>query len=198
MTGTSATHAPLVAHAPAPDQGVRGIVAQVRRAGAATLVLEFTLTGELERLALPGVLAQRRGARTDELWKHTCFEAFIAPAASAGYLELNFSPAGDWAAYRFSGYRAGQRPLELPEAPAIAVAHGAGRLELRARLGLDMAAGARGSTWRLGIAAVIEDAGGNLSYWAIRHAPGRADFHHADGLALELAAPEHTPVSDNT
>jgi hypothetical protein len=34
---------------------------------------------------------------------------------------------------------------------------------------------------------VIEEAGGGISYWALAHPPGRPDFHHADGFALELA-----------
>jgi len=36
------------------------------------------------------------------------------------------------------------------------------------------------------LSAVIEEESGTLSYWALRHAPGRADFHHPDGFALEL------------
>src|SRR5574337_1296761 len=30
---------------------------------------------------------------------------------------------------------------------------------------------------------------GGLGYWALRHPPGKPDFHHRDGLALTLAAP---------
>jgi hypothetical protein len=40
--------------------------------------------------------------------------------------------------------------------------------------------------WRLGLSAVIEDTRGSLSYWALAHPPGKPDFHHADGFALEL------------
>jgi hypothetical protein len=39
---------------------------------------------------------------------------------------------------------------------------------------------------QLGLTAVIEDDSGNLSYWALRHAPGNPDFHDPDGFALEL------------
>ena len=35
-------------------------------------------------------------------------------------------------------------------------------------------------------AAVIEEDGGPLSYWALQHPPGNPDFHHPDGFALEL------------
>jgi hypothetical protein len=39
---------------------------------------------------------------------------------------------------------------------------------------------------RIGASAVIEDDGGALSYWALRHPPGKPDFHHPDAFALEL------------
>jgi hypothetical protein len=39
----------------------------------------------------------------------------------------------------------------------------------------------------VGLCAVIEDEHGRLSYWALRHAPGKPDFHRRDGFALELA-----------
>ena len=40
---------------------------------------------------------------------------------------------------------------------------------------------------RLALSPVIED--GALSYWALRHPPGRPDFHHQDAFTLEIAMP---------
>ena len=37
-----------------------------------------------------------------------------------------------------------------------------------------------------GLSAVIEDPNGVLSYWALRHPPGKPDFHHPDTFALEI------------
>ena len=37
-------------------------------------------------------------------------------------------------------------------------------------------------------AAVVEEADGRLSYWALRHPPGRPDLHHADAFALRLTS----------
>ena len=34
---------------------------------------------------------------------------------------------------------------------------------------------------------VIEEEDGTISYWALRHAAGKPDFHHPDGFAMELA-----------
>ena len=44
--------------------------------------------------------------------------------------------------------------------------------------------------WRLGLSAVIEEADGTKSYWALAHPPGSPDFHHADCFVVELPAAE--------
>ena len=36
------------------------------------------------------------------------------------------------------------------------------------------------------ILEVIEEVSGRKSYWALKHAPGRPDFHHPDAFALEV------------
>jgi hypothetical protein len=41
---------------------------------------------------------------------------------------------------------------------------------------------------RLGLSAVIEEANGRKSYWALAHPPGKPDFHHSDCFVLELPA----------
>ena len=38
----------------------------------------------------------------------------------------------------------------------------------------------------LALSAVIEHLDGRISYWALRHPPGKPDFHHPQGFALEL------------
>jgi hypothetical protein len=43
----------------------------------------------------------------------------------------------------------------------------------------------------LGLSAVIEDESGALSYWALRHVPGKPDFHHPQAFAMELDAIRH-------
>jgi len=42
---------------------------------------------------------------------------------------------------------------------------------------------------RIGLSAVIEETDGTKSYWALRHPPGKPDFHHPDCFALTLGAP---------
>jgi hypothetical protein len=99
------------------------------------------------------------------------------------YREFNFSPSGEWAVYDFRGYRNGG-VLENELAPGIIVHKTIDRLELGAEIG--QAFLLHGRPLRLGLSAIVEDAGGILSYWALRHPPGKPDFHHADAFAVQL------------
>jgi hypothetical protein len=107
-------------------------------------------------------------------------EAFVA--TDGGYLEFNFSPSTEWAAYRFSGYREGMAELDIP-APKITVSQTDHALQLTADIALPEPA------TRLGLSAVIEEKDGTKSYWALHHPPGdRPDFHHPDCFALDLSS----------
>jgi hypothetical protein len=174
----------LTAHPSTPNSAVRRLAVQLRAQEADILVFHYSLDADMSRVRVPqsGV-----GGRADALWKHTCFEAFVAPADGPGYYEINFSPSLDWAIYRFTAYRAGMSPAEIGQAPKISVRRGDDDLELQAavRLGhLDDLRDAR--RLRIALAAVIEDENGRLSYWGLRHAPGKPDFHHPNGFALEV------------
>lgn len=58
---------------------------------------------------------QRPAVRTDELWKETCFEFFVAPKNNPAYIEFNGSPFGAWAAYHFDSERNGMKAVECGE-----------------------------------------------------------------------------------
>ena len=151
------------------------------------LSLRYSIAGEIGRLRVP---ATRPPSRADRLWQHTCFEAFAAAPGTAAYCEYNFSPSTEWAAYRFSAYREGMRVAEV-RPPSMAVSRDARRLELRAALRLGRLLEASGSrVVQLAFSAVIEDANGRHSYWALAHPTGKPDFHHRDGFILDLVRPE--------
>ncbi|HTV51984.1 MAG TPA: DOMON-like domain-containing protein [Steroidobacteraceae bacterium] len=170
----------LCCHPETPCAALAGIDAHVHRQ-AEQLAVRYALRGDPARLRLPGLVSARR---TDELWRHTCCEAFVAPqSVGGGYLEWNLAPSGQWAAYRFSDYRQGMTPAAGIEPPAIRVACDENALTLEARLSLGLPAG---SPARLALAVVVEEVSGRLSYWALRHAPGRADFHHPRSFALDI------------
>lgn len=168
------------------------IEVDVVRPRAGSLVLTYVVTGKIGDLAMPPVAD---AGRTDELWQHTCFEAFLRGPGGAGYYEFNFAPSTQWAAYRFSDYRAGRSIATEIGAPSITVESNPQRYCLRASLELDQLKlpatsreriGSEG-IWRLGLSAVIEETSGHRSYWALAHPPGKADFHHPDCFALEVA-----------
>ncbi|HYL01714.1 MAG TPA: DOMON-like domain-containing protein [Steroidobacteraceae bacterium] len=182
---SAAQRAQLLAHPDTPGEWVWSIGAEVELTPGAALVCRYELHGEVGRLRVP---AARTGRRADGLWQHTCFEVFAA-APGGGYYEFNFAPSLEWAAYRFSGYREGMTPAPLTRAPGLKARRTADRLELTAQLYLEgLAELARGPLLHLGLSAVVEDDGGRLSYWALRHAPGNPDFHDPDAFALELSA----------
>ena len=104
-----------------------------------------------------------------------------------GYYELNFSPSRQWAIYRFSRYREGMSPTDVTAPPELHVRRFDDRLELEAVIRLpDLTALEAGCTLKLALTAVVEDNSGTLSYWALKHAPGKPDFHHPNGFVLEL------------
>jgi len=184
MTLPGALRAHLLAHPDAGGEFVWSIAAEVQLAAGAALACRYTLQGEMTRLRLPQAGA---GRRTDGLWKHTCFEVFIAPADGTGYYEFNFSPALDWAAYRFENYRTGMTAAPLAQAPGLQVHRSSEGLELAATVHLAGLAPLRESPpLRVALAAVVEEDAGRLAYWALRHPLGNPDFHHPDGFTLEL------------
>jgi hypothetical protein len=78
-------------------------------------------------------------------------------------------------------------PLDIA-APRIDVKATGDALTLEAVLALGSVNELDARAWRLGLAAVIEEKGGRISYWALAHAPGKPDFHHRDCFQLRLPA----------
>jgi len=152
---------------------VRTLEVHVSRGAGGILELRFVLEAQVDRVRIP---APRANARRDELWKHTCFEAFVAEDANAAYRELNFAPSSEWALYSFTGYRQGMAVPETAD-PEIRVERAAQQLTLHARAQTGLA-----RARFLALAAVIEDENGRLSYWALRHPPGKPDFHHPESF----------------
>lgn len=170
----------LQPHPDSPPAPIASLEAEISRTPAGVLALRYAARGEIAALRLAPETA---ATRTDELWRATCFEAFLAPGEGEGYFEFNFAPSTQWAAYRFDAYRAGMRVAEAIPAPQIVRRQSGEALELAVTLDL---AALKQTPWRLALAAVIEAADGSISYWALTHAPGRPDFHHRDCFVCEL------------
>jgi hypothetical protein len=167
--------AALKRHPGSRSSAVRSLRARIGRKPSGALAVSFLLDADLDRLRIPG----RRPARfADGLWRHTCFEVFLARKGSRAYREYSLAPSGEWATYAFSSYRT-RRDGEA-RVPRVRIRRRDGNLRLDAKIE------AKGRL-RIGLSAVIEEKDGALSYWALRHAPGKPDFHHRRAFALELA-----------
>ena len=170
----------LTCHPQTPSRSVQGVEVVVQVVGDGALSARYVLTGDLPALRIPEYRSPRRA---DALWEHTCFEAFVMAGEGPEYREFNFSPSGEWAAYSFQSYRkAGETVVGTD--PEIRVRRSADRLELAAEFQAGFPSGWR--SLRLGLSALVEEVDGGLSYWALRHPPGRPDFHHLDAFALQL------------
>ncbi len=174
----------LKLHPDSPCSAAARIEVEVARPRAGSLILRYFVTGKMSDLLIPPAAT---AARADDLWQHTCFEAFVRSSADAGYYEFNFAPSTQWAAYGFGSYRKGMRAATEISAPQIEVQSGPGCYTLQASLDLDrLSMLPRDAGWRLGLAALIEETNGRKSYWALAHPPGKPDFHHPDCFAYEL------------
>jgi hypothetical protein len=176
----------LNCHPSTRTETVGAVKLHVRRS-ASELRTTFRLDGDLHRISIPSPGAPRIGT---ELWRHTCFEVFLAVEGQAAYHEFNFAPSGEWTVYAFTGYRSGSPLADEMLLPHIAVRTAGNQLELDSRLRLDaLSAIHPRAALRIGLAAIIEASDGTLSYWALCHPAGRPDFHNADGFALLLDPP---------
>lgn len=179
----------LSSHPDTPCPLVESITVAVDRfenGAAKGLQFSYRLAGQLPQLRLPPP-AQEPGHR-DELWKHTCFEAFLGVPGSSAYLELNFSPSGNWAVYAFKEERIRDTVSQNLAAPIISIAQGENEFILGAQLTLPKWI-KPGDDLRLGLTAVIETQDSRLSYWALHHPAERPDFHRKDGWTEFLTTP---------
>jgi hypothetical protein len=176
----------LKCHPAKPSATVRAIQVLVRRPTGAELQMTFRLDGDISRISIPSPGMPRIAT---DLWRHTCFEAFISVEGRSAYHEFNFAPSGEWAVYAFAGYRDGGPLTNEMMRPHIAVRTTDSRLELDSMVRLDrLSANHSRASLRIGLSAVIEAVDG-LSYWALRHPSDKPDFHDAEGFALLLELP---------
>lgn len=168
----------LIPHPDFPPLAVRGVTVDVTGDGGVfELIYRVEAAGEViwPEPAIP--------ARKDGLWQATCFELFLKPDGGSAYVEFNFAPSREWAAYAFDAYRAGMRDLACAAVPKIE----------RRREGVDVRCDLSTSSREamgMALTAVIEERGGRRSFWSLAHAPGAPDFHHDDCFVARLPAPE--------
>jgi hypothetical protein len=177
----------LTCHPSTRAETVRVIQVLVRRSASAQLQITYRVEGDISRIC---VFPPDESRIATELWRHTCFEVFIAMAGQPAYHEFNFALSGEWTVYAFRDYRDGGPLADERMRPQIARRSTSDRLELDTVVRLDaLSAMHPSASLRIGLSVIVEAPEG-LSYWALRHRAGKPDFHHADGFALLLERPK--------
>ena len=155
----------------------------IRRLPNHLLSLSFSVSGPMKilEIAPPSYSPNRMNG----LWKKTCFECFLSPLYEKRYWEINLSPAGHWNIYFFKGYREGMADEKRIHALLSKIEINAKSLTLTAVVNLSALAPLH-SAIHIGIAAVIKEKNGNLSYWALTHPGLQPDFHRREGFILQI------------
>lgn len=169
------------AHPASPRLSVR---AGVKQSADGNLQLTYCITTPSGALKIPPPVAP---GFADELWQHTCCEAFIAPASGRAYREFNFSPSGAWAVYDFSDYRQ-RRSWALP-AQGLQVTATARADGLMLSVTLPSTWLPAADAWRIGLTVVLETTDGDKSWWALTHTAAQPDFHPLASFTLALNRP---------
>lgn len=145
----------------------------------ATTNIWFGIGAPADRFVIPKLTEP---SRADELWRTTCFEAFLRAAGADSYREWNFAPSGNWAAYDFSRPREGMTWAEVGAPPYIRMEDNFTWWTVGATI-----TAKPGQPWQMGLSAVLEETDGTKSYWALAHPPGdKPDFHHPDCFIAQL------------
>ena len=176
----------LHCHPSCRTKAVRAIRARIHRTADDQLRINFVLDGDLRSIVVPSPTTSRIG---HELWRHTCFEAFIAIEGRQAYYEFNFAPSSEWTIYAMRAYRDGAPLADESMRPEILVRSSAIPLELDAVVHLDrLSAEHARAPLRVGLTAVVEAVDG-YSHWALVHPESKPDFHNPLGFALRLEPP---------
>jgi len=173
----------LTAHPAHPPVGVSAIEARVIGWDAAWLRVRWRVEGA-QALVVPAFAGR---GRADELWRTTCFELFLRPQGAEAYVELNLSPSERWAAYDFTSYREGMAERPASREPDCAMRQGSSFAIFDAAIPRDVLPGLPAAA---NFAAVIEEEGGAISYWALAHPEAKPDFHGPACFTVELGPPE--------
>jgi len=157
--------------------------ARVTRTGSCITVV-YTLCGSINDISWPDSADQ---IFTDGLWQGTCFEAFVALPTESGYIEINATSSGAWAAYSFSDYRV--KVSNLTKTKVLLSRAECSAQEVMVRCIFDLSTlpnYALATRLDFGITMVIKSLIGKCHYFALAHPGPMPDFHDRRGFMLSL------------
>jgi hypothetical protein len=151
------------------------------RVQANQLTFEFDLKDPNHQVEDLGKTGEwKTWARADELWKTTCFEAFVGFAGDPGYWEFNFSPVKtSWNVYRFEGYRNPQSPKAAADFELKAAIITSNRFKFIIQSKVSP------TGMECSLTAVIRTKQ-NIKYFALTHASTKPDFHQRESFSKRL------------
>lgn len=119
----------------------------------------------------------------DKLWTKTCFEVFVSEHKKDSYSEWNLSPSKDWAFFSFDRYR---NAITKPQLSPGEISIEKKSDEYLYEAYLPVEKGRPKRELDIGLTAVTESKGGELSYWALFHLGDKPDFHRRDSFSWRL------------
>ena len=146
--------------------------------------IHYEVDGEIERVLLPAKSSSP--SRTDDLWKATCFEYFIAFPLQPKYWEFNMSPSGDWNIYKMDAYRriGFREETAFTKLPFV---FRKSDIKLSLDISMDLSPIIQAQQKiQVGITAIIQTTDGNETYWALVHPGEQADFHLRESFILSM------------
>ena len=154
------------------------------------LHLDFVLKSDLREIILPEPIES--AGRADNLWEHTCFEAFIALENSDNYLEVNLASSGQWNIYEFKNYRGSRIEADQVFCRPI-ILKAKTNFNIQAEISLSgvqwLKNSKKDSDLQVGLTGVIELKNREKSYCALTHKSDKPDFHKKESFILKLKNP---------
>lgn len=117
--------------------------------------------------------------RADELWKHTCFEAFWAEPGKPDYWEFNVAANGIWNIYYFNSYRSPSPPQESYDFELIKFEFSSTKLS--ALLNCNVAI----TSLEAALTSIIKTNLNQTLYFATCHSGTKPDFHIRESFQLK-------------
>ena len=148
---------------------------------AGILNLEYRVRGSGIPFVFSG-LPEIHSERKSDLWKETCFEAFLELGVGEGYLEFNGSLSGAWDLYHFDSYRSGMKRVIGASEPCL-IEREVDQGVLVVKWSVPVPEGAI-LTGKTGLTVVFKP-GERPSYWALCHDGGKPDFHLKSGFIYD-------------